>query len=226
MNERRSLTWANPVEARVEKLTKVWLIALLVILTTPAIAVEGIGYVTDHLRLTLFSEKGSGSKIKTLESADVLDILEESREFLKVRTATGEVGWVKRHYIVTDPPGKLQEIELEQKLRGKESKIKSLESVLESKKIGESLREDYEKQLVVANQENVQLFNDKQQLSKKLDQASLEVKHLESDLKRKQRFHPLVFPAVAGLIGILIGIAIGWALHVRKLSKRFYGFKL
>jgi hypothetical protein len=111
-------------------------------------------------------------------------------------------------------------------MRAKESKIATLEKILENKKVGESLREDYEKQLVVANQENVQLFNEKQQLTKKLDQASLEVRHLESDLNKKQRFHPLAIAAVIALVGMLIGIVIGWTLHVRKLSKRFYGFKI
>jgi len=77
-----------------DKLLKGWVILFLVTLTTPVFALEGIGYVTDHLQLTLFSEKGTGSKVKTLESADVLDILEESRNFLKVRTTTGEVGWL------------------------------------------------------------------------------------------------------------------------------------
>ncbi len=208
------------------KFLKGWLILFLVVLTKPVFALEGIGYVTDHLQLTLFSEKGTGSKLKTLESADVLDILEESRNFLKVRTTTGEVGWVKRHYIVSEPPGQLKVLELERVIRAKESKIATLEKVIENKKVGESLREDYEKQLVIANQENVQLFNDKQQLTKKLDQASLEVRHLKSDLNKKPRFHPLVIAALIALVGMLIGIAIGWALHVRKLSKRFYGFKI
>ncbi|HBS26970.1 MAG TPA: TIGR04211 family SH3 domain-containing protein [Gammaproteobacteria bacterium] len=209
-----------------DKLLKGWVILFLVTLTTPVFALEGIGYVTDHLQLTLFSEKGTGSKVKTLESADVLDILEESRNFLKVRTTTGEVGWVKRHYIVSEPPGQLKVLELERIIRAKESKIVTLEKVLDNKKVGESLREDYEKQLVVANQENVQLFNDKQQLTKKIDQASLKVKRLESDLNKKQRFHPLAIAAVIALVGMLFGIIMGWALHVRKLRKRFYGFKI
>ncbi len=196
-------------------------------LPVAAHAIEGVGYVTDHLQLSMYAEKGGqGDKVKVLESGDVLDILETSGAYLHVRTATGEEGWVKKHYIVSDPPASLKVLELEEKLKAAGKKIESLEKKLESKKLGERLKDDYEKQLVEANQKNVTLFNEKEQLRKQLEQARLELLHLNSPSQRKEKYPAYALPLVLTIAGFIIGLIIGWMLHVRKLKKRFYGFKI
>ncbi len=210
-----------------------WGLALLLWWQSPAIALEDIGYVTDHLRLSMYSEKGGGEKIRTLESGDVLDLLEESGAWLRVRTATGEEGWVKKLYIVNKPTAGLQLPELEKQLDERkrriaelEKQLASLQKTLESKKIGESLKDDYEKQLVEANQKNVSLFNEKEQLRKQLDQARLEMLHLRQTAEGQRPNPAFLIPLATALGGVLIGAIIGWWLHVRKLRKRFYGFKM
>jgi len=196
-------------------------------LTTPAQAIEDVGYVTDHLQLSMYAEKGGqGEKIKVLESGDALDILEESGAYFRVRTATGEQGWVKKHYIVSAPPASLKALDLEQQLKAANQKIESLKKTLESKKLGESLRDDYEKQLVEANQKNVGLFNEKEQLRKQLEQAQLELLHIRNASKKENGYPPFVFPLLLAVGGFLVGLIFGWMLHVRKLKKRFYGFKI
>ena len=210
-----------------------WGLALLLWWQSPAIALEDIGYVTDHLRLSLYSEKGGGEKLRTLESGDVLDLLEESGAWLRVRTATGEEGWVKKLYIVAKPTAGLRLPEIEKKLKDREARIAELEKqiaelkkTLESKKVGESLKDDYEKQLVEANQKNVSLFNEKEQLRKQLDQANLEILHLKQAADGKRGYPAFTLPLAIAIGGLLVGVLIGWWLHVRKLRKRFYGFKM
>lgn len=206
-------------------------------------AEERIGYVTDQLRLKMYSGKGEGDELATLKSADRLEILEVSGQFYRVRTEDGKEGWAKKFYIVDDAPAKVRIKELQQDadrhiadletakktIVEQTEKISRLEEVLDSKSVGEGLRDEYEQQLIKANQENVQLFNEKEQLRKKLNQASLEIRHLEQDTgatAEYEPFKPLLWLLSAGAGGLIAGMLLGWMMYARKLKRRFYGFKL
>lgn len=219
------------------------LIVLLLLTPLHVFAEDRIGYVTDKLRLKMYSGQGEGEELATLESADRLDILEESGQFYRVRTDDGKEGWAKKFYIVDDAPAKVRLRELQdeadrhiaelesrdQQLKTQAEKIGKMEEILDSKAVGEGLRDEYEQQLIKANQENVQLFNEKEQLRKQLDQSALELKRFEyksEDGSQYDPFKPLLWLLGTGIGGLLLGILLGWLMYARKLKKRFYGFKL
>jgi len=62
-------------------------------------------YVSDMLMITLRTGKGREYKvIKTLKTDTPVEVLEESEDYLRVRTDEGEEGWVAKQYISPDVP--------------------------------------------------------------------------------------------------------------------------
>ena len=71
-------------------------------------------YVTDELQLGLhLAEDTSDTPFRTLVSGTELEILERNRFYAKVRTNTGEEGWVKAGYLVSAKPAAARAMELE-----------------------------------------------------------------------------------------------------------------
>lgn len=79
---------------------------LLCPLLTPANApARDTAYVDDTLIIGLRQSPDSKSSIvKTLQSNDVLEILERQDKFLRVRTAAGAEGWLPQQYVTSQPP--------------------------------------------------------------------------------------------------------------------------
>ena len=62
-------------------------------------------YVSDMLLITLRAGEGREyGVIKTLKTDTPLEVLEESEEYLRVRTDEGEEGWVAKQYISSEVP--------------------------------------------------------------------------------------------------------------------------
>ncbi|MBW2001803.1 MAG: TIGR04211 family SH3 domain-containing protein [Deltaproteobacteria bacterium] len=62
-------------------------------------------YVSDMLLITLRAGEGREYRvIKTLKTDTPVEVLEESEEYLRVRTDEGEEGWVAKRYISSEVP--------------------------------------------------------------------------------------------------------------------------
>jgi len=62
-------------------------------------------YVSDQLTITLREGQGNEYKIiKMLKTGTPLEILEESEQYLKVRTENGSEGWVLKRYVSKETP--------------------------------------------------------------------------------------------------------------------------
>ena len=62
-------------------------------------------YVSDMLLITLRAGEGREYRvIKTLKTDTPVEVLEESEEYLRVRTDEGEGGWVAKQYISSEVP--------------------------------------------------------------------------------------------------------------------------
>lgn len=86
--------------------TRQWLaFALLATPVLGPLASAETLYVTDILRLGLHQASDtSDSPFRTLVSGDSLEILERSTYYARVRTANGDVGWVKASYLTDEVP--------------------------------------------------------------------------------------------------------------------------
>jgi SH3 domain protein len=62
-------------------------------------------YVSDQLIVTMREGQGSEYKIiKMLKAGTPLEIIEESEQYLKVRTESGNEGWVLKQYVTEEIP--------------------------------------------------------------------------------------------------------------------------
>jgi SH3 domain protein len=86
-------------------------------------------YVGDQLVITLRIGKSTEHKIiKTLKTGTPLEVLEEDKTYLKVRTLDGAVGYVLRQYISSDPPKTKRIEDLERLNSSLQSKVTNLET--------------------------------------------------------------------------------------------------
>jgi len=76
-------------------------------------------YVSDQLVITLRSAPEQGAEIIShLRTGDALELLErpETGNFLRVRTAAGDTGWVLSQYVMPDPAARLRLPRLQENL--------------------------------------------------------------------------------------------------------------
>jgi len=77
-------------------------------------------YVVDQLTVPVSGQPdGTGDPVATVRSGDKLEVLETRNEFVRVRVAGGQEGWLKAEYLATDPP-------LRQKLAEREQEAEKL----------------------------------------------------------------------------------------------------
>ena len=97
---------------------------LLSMVALSSAAMADTRYVDDLLVITLRQGKSSKHRIlKTLKTGTALEVLEEDKSYLKVRTADGLEGFVLRQYISTSTPKKQLIKQLEGKNKDLQQKI-------------------------------------------------------------------------------------------------------
>lgn len=103
------------------------LLLLSIIILSSAVMAE-TRYVSDQLVITLRQGKSSKHKIlRTLKTGTPLEVLEEGKSYLKVRTSDGLEGYVLRQYIGTNPPKHQLIKRLEGENKGLQQKIARLD---------------------------------------------------------------------------------------------------
>ena len=86
-------------------------------------------YVTDMIILTLREGPGNEYKvIRTLRSDAPVFVLEEGEAFLKIRTESGQEGWVAKQYITTNTPKPIIIAGLNKEIEKLRARIDQLES--------------------------------------------------------------------------------------------------
>ncbi len=199
-------------------------------------------YVTDALQLKLNSTADDkGKTLGSLQSGDALTLLENQGAYSKVRTQKGIEGWVTSFYLTERTPAQLKLKEAQDQLAKREASIRQLEEQLQamSKQTNNpGLLMELKSKVVLLNQENVMMTNEKEQLRKQLVQAELALKHSAPEASKEatelMRFFdklPFTFPPYAWLgialvIGLTLGFVLGYNYYSNKLKKRFYGFRI
>ncbi len=108
-----------------------WLIALLVS-GMPALGQTETLYVIDHLRVALRDGPlETAAAIKTLETGAILQALERSGNFVRVRDRQGAEGWVEARFLGPEPPARLQLAATREELTRARAELKALRAELE-----------------------------------------------------------------------------------------------
>jgi uncharacterized protein YgiM (DUF1202 family) len=196
-------------------------------------------YVTDQLRLSLYQDANSKSKVlKLLQSGDAVFIEEIRGPYALVTTPAGTRGWVKRGFLVTNPTSNLL---LREEREKNASLFDEIEKLSNSKTIVEAYEQDMDK--MTSNMEQMQI--EKQQaddtisrLQQELLDKQLEIdQKLEMDLKRAnnepsieilwetlRHYWKIIVPFLLALL--LLCSLISKKLVESRIKARFHGIKI
>lgn len=234
------------------KRTSCWIFLLFTIFTFPVVAqendlettdiappkaaeteeVQEVKYVTDKLRLSLYSSASSNSNtLKLLSSGDELDVLARKGPYSRVRTSEGLIGWVKNGFLVSTPTDSLLLIDEQKK---NEILTQQLEQYADTQK----LVQDYENTINLMKSDNeetlqqLQQSNEaQQQLDEKNAQLEQKIKAMQRDsfqlsdiiLLLKQYWYAV---AILVLSLFLVGFVTGRVMVEAQVKRRFQGVKV
>jgi hypothetical protein len=220
-------------------MTKIFLALILTICSVQAFAQDSTNtekdkqYVTDQLRLSLYQDANSKSKVlKLLQSGDALLIDEIRGPYALVTAPDGTRGWVKRGFLVASPTSNLL-------LRDEREKNASLFEEIEKLSNSKTIVDTYEKDMDEMTTSMERLRIEKQQAEDTIDRLKQEVldKQLEIDQKNEnneptvqilwetlQQFWQIIVPALLALL--LLCFLISKKLVENRIKARFHGIKI
>jgi len=190
-------------------------------------------YVTDQLRLSLYANANSKSKVLgLLQSSDLLIIDEISGSYALVTAPDGTRGWVKRGFLVTTPTSSIL-------LREEREKNASLFDEIE--KLGNSkvIIETYEKDMdeMIGKMEVLEIEKDEANEAVATLQQKISEQQLKLDRKQENNepaaevllkvlllYWKLILPGL--LVLILLCFLISKLVIESRSKARFHGIKI
>jgi SH3 domain protein len=194
-----------------------------IVLTLP-VSAEEIRYVTDDLRLRMYSDQALDKLVDTLHSGDQVTLLETDDNYSKIKSAKGDIGWVKTAFLVEEKPAVHRIKDLEQQLsdlRQAHTDLlteqphdqQELDSELRQRlSEAEAKRESVEEQLTELVKERTHLMDSLRDSNQRLKQQTEE----ESKL--------LLIWVVVPLLALLTGFFLGVKYLEKKIRARFGGY--
>jgi hypothetical protein len=220
-------------------MTKIILGLILTICSVQAIAQDPTNdgkdkqYVTDQLRLSLYKDANSKSKVlKLLQSGDAVFIDEIRGPYALVTAPDGTRGWVKRGFLATVPTSNLL-------LRAEQEKNASLFEEIEKLSNSKTIVDTYEKDMDEMAAAMKQLRSEKQQAEDTIDGLQQDVldKQLEIDQKSEnneptvqilwetlRQYWEVIVPVLLALL--LLCFLISKKMVESRIKARFHGIKI
>lgn len=164
-------------------------------------------YVVDILRVGVRAEAvGQGAPIQVVSTGAVLEVLERSGDFIKVRTVEGNDGWISQAYLDKRPPARMR-------IKGVESRLKKARDDLKKVQGGsEPLKEENEK--LVAQVEE-------------LSEQNKEMNKALGDVYAKKQQDTYIMYGWAGttVVLFLFGMLLGKMRYRKRVAQRFGGLE-
>lgn len=137
-------------------------------------------YVTDQLRLSLYENPDSQSRVlKLLQSGDLLIIDEIRGAYALVTAPGGTRGWVKRGFLVTSPTSNIL-------LREERDKNAALTDEIEKLADSKVVIDTYEKDMDALVEKNNALEAEQEQAIANTAMLQQRIANLQAELERKQ----------------------------------------
>jgi SH3 domain protein len=192
-----------------------------------------IQYVTDQLRLSLYTEASAQSKVlKLLQSGDALNVEEIRGPYALVTAADGTRGWVKRGFLVNSPTANIL-------LREEEEK--NAELLEEVEKLGNSkvIIDTYEKDMDEMKGQIAVLESERGEANENIAmlQQTIDAKQQELDRKSENnepvaevlaevflRYWKIIVPVFLFLL--LLCFLISKVIVEARIKARFQGIKI
>lgn len=187
-----------------------------------------VRYVTDQLRLSLYAQADSQSNvIQLLSSGDRLIVKEVAGPYANVTSPTGNIGWVKRGFLASDPTSNLllKEVSQDNELLKEE-----LEKLNNSKIVLDQYETDMDEMSAkIERLEQDKITADEMMVSLK-EEIQME---LEKD-KSKPALPALIkigrtywqYIALLALLIVLLSYQIGRKVTEANIKRKFQGIKV
>ena len=190
-------------------------------------------YVTDQLRLSLYEEPNSQSKVlKLLLSGDMLTIDEIRGPYALVTDSSGVRGWVKRGFMVTDPTSNIL-------LREEQEKNASLLEEIEKLSSSKVVIDTYEKDMDELVAKMAKLEDEKQTTQTAMEELQAQLQSTQAQLEqRMQNKLPLqevlkdtlaaYWQIIAALLLLMLAVCIlvTKAIVEARIKSKFHGIKI
>ncbi len=190
-------------------------------------------YVTDQLRLSLYTDPNSSSQVvRLLQSGALLEIEQLQGPYALVTAQDGSKGWVKRGFLVSKPTANL--------LLGEEQvKNQKLSTEIERLNNSKIVIEQYEKDMDLLVEKIDAMVAEKQQADGSIAelQQVIDAKQREIDRKHENLTAPLMvlweisreYWDIVGLVVlliVLISFLISKQIVESRIKARFHGIKI
>jgi SH3 domain protein len=190
-------------------------------------------YITDQLRLSLYQQASSKSKVvKLLQSGDLLEVEELSGAYALVTAPGGVKGWVKRGFLVSTPTATILL---------KEEQQKNLQLTAEVEKLGNSkvIIEQYEQDMNKLVEKIDELETESQQAAESIGELQQQVEAKQREIDRKdadsapamlvlwdtfRKFWQLIVPMIAFII--LLSFLASKVVIEARIKRKFHGIKI
>jgi|GEM_PF-3470493 len=139
---------------------KFFITCLFFLLLSSPLWAANVGYVSDQLIVTLREQPADrATTLGTMRTGEKLEIIEDLKEFLHVRTEAGQEGYVRSQYISDELPKTDVIKQLKTEIAAQQEQIDQLTTSLEQQKSGVIQTDEMSKELarVKAQYEALQL---------------------------------------------------------------------
>jgi SH3 domain protein len=190
-------------------------------------------YVTDQLRLSLYANPDSRSKVlKLLQSGDILEIEELSGAYALVTEPDGLKGWVKRGFLVTKPTSIIL-------LKEEQQKTKDLAAEIEKLNNSKVIIDQYETDMDNLVEKIDLLETEKQNATEMITSLEEDVDAKQREIDRKdedsapailvlwdtfRRYWEIIVPIIIGII--ILTFLVSKVIVEARIKSKFHGIKV
>lgn len=216
------------------------LLATALLLTVAVTTYADTRYISDQLVVTVRSNKTKiYTVLATLRTANPVEVLEEDANFLKIRTAKGVVGFIRKQYVTRTIPKaiqiaqlKKQQATLKKQLQQQQLKVQKTSGVAtasqseieqltndlkQTRQQLEKVSRDYE-QLKKRSENVINLTTERDQLREENARITSQLTVLQEENKGFHRSNMIQWFLAGG--GVFL---VGWLIGKISRKKRGYG---
>lgn len=110
---------------------KGWIVLLALVGLAPGIGHAESAYIVDRLYAIMRTEAIETSPVaKTIESGTLVEVLQRTERFARVRDKQGAEGWVETRYLTVEPPMRVQLAKLQDELTKAHAQVTEMQAQL------------------------------------------------------------------------------------------------
>jgi SH3 domain protein len=193
-------------------------IALLWVLgSAPSLADADTAYVTDMLRLGIHNASDTSDRpFDNLVSGTPLEVLERVPNYARVRTQSGQEGWVKSAYLVAEKPAQARIAETE-------AEVARLRTALEA---AQSAHDEAETTADALSRQVAASAGSDEAIRETLERLKTENASYAEQLDAYRGALPLAWVVPAILVTLIGGFVAGWWWLDSSIRRRHGGFRV